>query len=318
MGKPIISIALALALLPSVASAQCDRPQYDTVGKYKIALLPGKLFFRADALALDFDGSPIAYGVKDQGQENICVGLAPNSGTCKGKYNGACYATCQQTFAAWSRSNGQVQNIGATMCSVGLGGGGCSVPNVRLQELPQSDYFVSETSLKASPDRSPRPSGWTAKQQAQLDPALIRYIVAPTSLAKYGIHYGDVGVAYNAANKAQIAFIVGDCCGLGEASVSLLAALRPEDPPRLTDHTSALGQPVKRYASGISGDFRFVIYRGSGSLVPGHALTTISASVLPDWIDRTAKATPKQASPAEILACTAALKPTPTLRKGAK
>jgi hypothetical protein len=287
------------------ANAACPGATRMKIGPTFVASFPDRLFFRLSELALDFDGSPIAYGTKDQGQENICVGLAPNSGICRGKFRTPCYTTCQQTFAFWSRNSGKVETIPNTMCSVGLGGSSCSKPNVHLQDPPHADYFVSETSLKTSPGNGQLLPGWGLKQAAQLDPAVIHYLVAPRALTRMGVNFGDVGVAYNVANEAEVRFIVGDGGGLGEGSVSILAALRPKKPPKLEPGVSALGERLMRYKSGIAGDFRFVIFPSTASLAPGtRNVTSDPASGLPAWIESTAgHALQTKSSRAEVLAC---------------
>ena len=309
----LVSVALAAPSLHSAATTvqSCENATITKIGKRKIEVAnkADRLFFGVGELALDFDGSPVAYGVRDQGQENICVGLAPSTGACRGKFQGACYHVCQQTFATWSRSGKPTSAIADTMCSVGLGGGNCSAPDVRLQLTPHQDFFVSETSLKTSPITGPLNAAWIRGQAAQLDPAQIRYLVLPGSLMKapFRVHLGDVGVAYNVANGIGIPFIVGDGGGLGEGSVSLLKALLPSDPPNLTKGMSALGEPVDRYKAGITGDFRFVIFKGSASLVQGSVQTTQrNAAELPNWIDQTAKALLYNRSTyAEVKACSA-------------
>lgn len=297
--RVVLPLALVAGLLSVSTSpsppAQCAGAKLSVIGNRKIAVAnkTDRLFFRATSLELDFDGSPIAYGVRDQGQENICVGLAPKAPPCKGKFQGACYKVCQGTFATWSRSGDRPSALADTMCSVGLGGGGCSVPDVRLQASPNQDFFVSETSLKTSPAKGPVTATWMKDQDAQLDPATVRYLVVPGTLLRkpYGIKMGDVGVAYNAVDRVAVPFIVGDGGGLGEGSLSLLKALRPDKPPQLTKGRSALGGIVDRYTSGISGDFRFVIFKGTTSLAPGYTkVTRQSAALLPNWIDVTARA----------------------------
>lgn len=118
---------------------------------------------------------------------------------------------------------------------------------------------------------------------------------------------GDVGIAFNAATKQPIAFIVGDGGGLGEGSVSLLAALRPDKPPKLTKARSALGEDVMRYESGIDGSFQFVIFTGTASNAPGSPhVTSRPAAELNNWIDATAKSTFQNASSvAEAASCSA-------------
>lgn len=289
----------------------CENATITKIGKRKIEVAnkADRLFFGVSELALDFDGSPIAYGIRDQGQENICVGLAPSTGACRGKFQGACYHVCQQTFAAWSNSGKPPSAIADTMCSVGLGGGGCSVPDARLQSTPHQDFFISETSLKTSPVTGPLDAAWIRGQGAQLDPAQIRYLVVPGRLMKppFGVRLGDVGVAYNVANGIGVPFIVGDGGGLGEGSVSLLNALLPNDPPKLTKGMSALGKQVDRYKAGITGDFRFVIFKGTAALVRASTQTTQhNAAELPGWIDQTAKAMlDTRSTYAEVKACSA-------------
>lgn len=136
--------------------------------------LQGKVFFRTLGLELDFDGNPRAYGVRDQGEEGICNGVAPIAVPCHGRYDGACFKVCEDTFAEWSRVSGDPGTLSETMCSVGLGGGGCSRPDVRLQEAPNQAWFVSETSLKTSPATGPLSAEWLRGQAAQLDPAGVR------------------------------------------------------------------------------------------------------------------------------------------------
>lgn len=306
MRRGLLAIAVCLGLA-GPAFADCAGGSTSPLGAFQLTRLGGKIFFQARELALDFDGSPVAYGVRDQGQENICAGLAPSSGSCRGKFRGVCYPVCQSTFAAWSRSGADPSALGRTMCSVGLGGGGCSVPKVRLQSSPAQDWFVSETSLKTSPEAGPANAAWLQGQSAQLDPAKVRYLVVPSGLrrAPWNVGFGDVGIAVNAVTGEQVAFIVGDGGGLGEGSVSLLSDLRPHDPPALKAARSALGETVMRYKSGIAGDFRFVIFPGSAERVAGAAnVTTHSASGLPKWIETKAKALYRDTSSKdEVLAC---------------
>lgn len=306
MKRVILTIAVCLGLF-GPAFADCKGGSTSALGDFQVTRLDGKVFFRTRELELDFDGSPIAYGVRDQGQENICAGLAPNSGVCRGKFRGACYPVCRNTFAAWSQGGANPATLGKTMCSVGLGGSGCSVPQGRLQSAPAQDWFVSETSLKTSPEKGPATGAWLQGQAAQLDPSTVRYLVIPSSLrgAPWNLGFGDVGVAVNAVTGEQVPFILGDGGGLGEGSVSLLASLRPQNPPRLTEVRSALGENVMRYTSGISGDFRFVIFPGSAQRVAGSkTVMALPASQLPQWIETTATTLFRdKSSKTEVLAC---------------
>lgn len=310
VARAVVTAVLMLGSAP-LQAADCQPKQTDVVTGVTVTAFQDRIFFRLRSLALDFDGSPIAYGTRDQGQENICVGLVLNSGECRGRSGGktktgvSCTKVCQNAFSAWVKSGSNIDTLGNTMCSVGLGGGGCSLPHVRLQDPPNNDFFVSETSLKVGPDSGMPPKGWSALQAAQLDPGTVNYIVAPTKLAKFGVSYGDVGIAYSGSSQTAIPFIVGDCCKLGEGSVALLKALKPEDPPRLTRDISALGEPVQRYKSGVSGDFRFVVFPRTKMLIPGAGAMTVGpASGLQDWIARQAGNAAGRTSREEIIACT--------------
>lgn len=307
-----LATTLVAAIIVSGA-AQATCPAGATVAKVtkktSAVRSGGKIYFRTSGLQLDFDGSPRAYGVRDQGEENICVGLAPSDPPCRGKYRGTCYPVCQSTFAKWSRTSGDPARIGDTMCSVGLGGSECSKPDVRLQDAPNQDWFVSETSLKTGSPSGSNTAAWLRGQAAQLDPAKIRYLVAPGSLMKppWNARLGDVGIAFNGDTKQPIPFIVGDGGGLGEGSVSLLAALRPDKPPKLKKVRSALGEDVMRYTSGVDGNFQFVIFTGTASNAAGsNHVTSRPASELNDWIDATAKNVFQNASSvAEVASCSA-------------
>jgi hypothetical protein len=302
----VILFALTAARAAPVSSCAGTRPENVTKSA-KAVRSDGIIYFRTSGLELDFDGSPHAYGVRDQGEENICAGLAPLKPPCRGKYRGKCFPVCQSTFAAWSRTSpGNPGKLAETMCSVGLGGSNCSTPDVRLQENPDQDWFVSETSLKVTSPSGETDDEWQHKQGAQLDPAKIRYIVAPSAITKspWGARYGDVGIAFNAATKQPIPFIVGDGGSLGEAAVSLLADLLPENPPKLKTVRSALGENVQRYTRGIDGDFRFAIFTNTASNVPNrHPMTKHKAEDLSAWIEHTATDALKRSSIESILAC---------------
>ena len=308
MFRAFAFVVILGALSITVEAEPCPGAKNSTIGKnprMKVVELPGRLFFGVRELALDFDGSPHAYGARDQGQENICAGLAPIAPPCRGKFRGPCYKVCQTTFASWSRSGGDPANLGKTMCSVGLGGAECSLPHVRFQRAPYQSYFVSETSLKVSPTSHLTAKFWQQEQAAQLNPAAIRYLVVPSALIKQGISFGDVGIAMDARSRTSVPFIVGDGGGLGEGSVSLLADLRPTNPPQLQAGVSALGERVMRYKQGLTGDFRFVIFPHTASLVPGTRNVATQTSVeLPAWIKSLALATfAKRTNEAEVLRC---------------
>jgi hypothetical protein len=304
---PAILFALAAAARAAPPTNCAGMKPENVTQSAKAIRSDGMIYFRTSGLELDFDGSPHAYGVRDQGEENICAGLAPLKPPCRGKYRGKCFPVCQSTFAAWSRSSaGNPGKLADTMCSVGLGGSNCSTPDVRLQDVPDQDWFVSETSLKVTSPSGETDDEWRHKQGAQLDPAKIRYIVAPSAITKspWSARYGDVGIAFNVATRKPIPFIVGDGGGLGEAAVSLLADLLPENPPRLATARSALGQDVQRYTRGIDGDFRFVVFTNTASNVPGrHPMIKQKVADLAAWIEHTATDALKRTSIENILAC---------------
>jgi hypothetical protein len=310
--RPGLAVLAGLAAMAAanVASGACPA-QPVAVGRAAVTLVGDRVFFGVRELELDFDGDARAYGVRDQGREDICVGLAPLAPpACRGKFTGACYPVCRQAFAAWSRAGHDPATLPATMCSVGLGGGGCSEPRVKLHAPPDQDWFVSETSLKTAPDAAATPPGWTLGQSAQLDPEQVRYLVLPGRLTRppWNLAFGDVGVAMAGPAGEPVPFIVGDGGGLGEGSVALLARLSPNRPPRLTPGTSALGETVPRYRSGVVGEFRFVIFRHTARLAGAHPpMTALPASKLMAWVDQTAlEAFRAQSSPAELTACAAA------------
>lgn len=251
------------------------------------------LFFAVAELQLDHDGSPEAYGVRDQGLENICNGLAPlQPPQCRGKNQGACFTACQSAFADWSRGGANLATLPSSMCSIGLGGGGCSRPQVRLQDPPRQDWFVSETSVHVSPPAGMHPSQWTAAQAAQLDPAKVPYFVIPAGLRglPWDATPGDAGIAIDAKTGHQAAFVVGDSGGaLDEASTALHTALRGGTPPPKGPRRSALGETVQSYLSGSSGDFRIAIFRHSTARIGTTSTLSQTADTLPAWIADTAK-----------------------------
>lgn len=306
---------VACAAIPTSTQAACPGAKPGMIAGASLVRLPGKVFFRTNGLELDFDGSPHAYGVSDQGEEGICNGLAPLAPPCHGKYRGACFGVCESTFAAWSRNSGDPSTLPKTMCSVGLGGGDCSRPVVKLQSPPNQEWFVSETSLKTSPPSGSVTAGWLATQSAQLDPSAIRYLVAPEAVMKppWNVRLGDVGIAYYLPDRKPVTFIVGDGGGLGEGSVSLLTALRPDQPPKLKQVKSALGEPAMRYTSGISGEFRFVIFSGTAATIPRlPSVTTEVADHLSDWIDSTAATALRTSSSLDEIAACSTIVPTIT------
>ncbi|MBK8211805.1 MAG: hypothetical protein IPK78_19510 [Rhodospirillales bacterium] len=160
-----IALAAILGILLACGAARAascpDGQELPRIANKRIVLADDTLFFASRGLQLDHDGSPEAYGVRDQGLEGICNGLAPlRHSRVSRSQSGACFKTCQSAFAAWSRNGAQVETLGDSMCSIGLGGGGCSPPSVRLQPPPRQDWFVSETSVRVAPPTARRlPAG---------------------------------------------------------------------------------------------------------------------------------------------------------------
>jgi hypothetical protein len=276
------------------ASASCEGgnslPSF--AGK-PIVLAHDALFFRTDTVQLDIDGSPSAYGVRDQGLEDICNGLGPlQPPQCKGKNKGPCYAACQQAFREWS---GDPATLGQSMCSIGLGGGGCAPPRVRLQPEPRQQFFVSESSVHLKVPPSAQISSWVGKQEAQLDSLTVPYFVIPSGIRKmpWDATPGDVGMIIKQPGGDPIPFIVGDVGGaLDEASAKLLASLRGLDGlPRNSKH-NAFGEHVERLVGAMYGDFRVAIFRHSAPYASathqGALVLDKSGAELADFIRDTA------------------------------
>ncbi len=143
-----LAISLTLPLVVQLLAGDCayaiccgGTAIQDFAGK-RVVVADDTLFIRTAEMQLDIDGSPNAYGVGDQGVEDICNGLGPlEPAKCRGRVRGDCYGACQAAFRSW---DGKLSTLGQKMCSIGLGGGGCSTPSVRSQEPPRSDWFVSE------------------------------------------------------------------------------------------------------------------------------------------------------------------------------
>lgn len=252
-------------LVVSGASAKCDGgtalPNF--LGR-SIVLAQDTLFFRTTSVQLDIDGSPSAYGVRDQGLEDICNGLGPlQPAECRGKNRGPCYAACQQAFSSWDRD---LSTLGKSMCSIGLGGGGCSPPNVRLQPPPREGFFVSETSVHVKAPTTTQSTTWIDRQDAQLDSLAVPYFVIPAGFRKlpWDATPGDIGVIVKRPGNNATAFIVGDIGGaLDEASARLIASLRGVDQLPQQNKLNALAEKAERLEGALGGDFRVAIFRHS-------------------------------------------------------
>lgn len=285
--------AFALVSLLGLSSsiAQVPRCQNsarlaDHAGK-AIRLADDTLFFRTSVIQLDIDGSPSAYGIRDQGTEDICNGLAPlRPPECKGKVRGTCFAACRASFRAW---DGQPTTLDDHMCSVGLGGGSCSTPQARLQSAPRQDWFVSETSYHPAPPAGTSVGDWLKLQDGQLDSTRIAYFVIPGGfrLLPWDATPGDVGVAVGPGGR-QAFFLIGDSGGhLDEGSAKLLSSLRGLDGLPTQRKKNAFGVEVERLVGAVAGDYRIAIFRHTAERLPGQKIVLARASAeLPAWIER--------------------------------
>ncbi|MBK8176601.1 MAG: hypothetical protein IPK66_15430 [Rhodospirillales bacterium] len=293
-----IALAAILGILLACGAARAascpDGQELPRIANKRIVIAKDTLFFASHDLQLDHDGSPEAYGVRDQGLEGICNGLAPlRPPECRGRNRGACFKACQSAFAAWSRNGAQVETLGDSMCSIGLGGGGCSPPSVRLQPPPRQDWFVSETSVRVAPPPGAPIAGWSASQAAQLDPARTAYFVIPGAFRKmpWDATPGDAGIVLDANSGRTVAFVVGDTGGaLDEASTAVHAGLRGSAFPPTGKRTSALGERVDSYLAGTNGDFRIAIFRHTASRSGASTMLTLTSEKLGPWIEATAQA----------------------------
>ena len=306
----MILAGLLLIGAATAASGACpDGVSLPEIAAKTVVVAGDTLFFAARDLQLDHDGSPSVYGVRDQGLENICNGLGPlQPPQCRGQNRGPCFTACQTAFASWSRSGADVATLGQFMCSIGLGGGGCSVPQARLQDAPRQAWFISETAVHVSPPSGAPDSHWIASQAAQLDPAVIPYFVIPGGFRRlpWDATPGDAGVIVDARANRTAAFVVGDIGGaLDEASTSLHTALRGGVPPAKGTRTSALGEPVESFLSGTSGDFRVAIFRHTSKRLAGSTTLSLTSDDLPAWIETTAKLRLAAiGGPDRVMACT--------------
>lgn len=294
--------ALLTAPASTAASAACQGgTDLASYGGKTITVVDDALFFKTENVELDIDGSPSAYGVSDQGLDGICSGLGPlEPPDCKGKVRPQkCATACRQAFRNWTKNGGgDPATLKNWMCSIGLGGGGCSEPRVRLQEAPRQAWFVSESSVHVVPPSETSIKDWIKTQPAQLDAEAIPYFVIPSGFRKlpYDATLGDVGAILKAPNGTPIPFIVGDGGGnLDEGSAKLLAALRGLQKLPTETKTSALGKQVERLKGALEGDYRVVIFRHSGPLLSSdegkeHHVLDKTAAELPAWITATVQA----------------------------
>jgi hypothetical protein len=289
-----MAIALAASLVFSQvvrADPRCSDgvPLPDHSGK-RIVLVQDALLFATDNIQLDIDGAPSAYGVRDQGLEDICNGLGPlQPPECRGKNRGDCYRACRTAFASW---DGSLQTLDTKMCSIGLGGGGCSKPDVALQDAPRQAWFVSETTVRVAPPEGISIPAWTRTQPAQLDSTAIPYFVIPNGFRHmpWDGTPGDAGVIIDQRSGRQVTFIVGDVGGsLNEGSARLLANLRNVDQLPTARKTSAFGDAVERLEGSLDGDFRVAIFRHTAPLLPRDRRGEVSvldksAGEITEWI----------------------------------
>lgn len=291
MLRPALLIGLLASLATSSSSmlyqpASCPgRTALTNFAGKKVFAMDDTLLFATSNIELDIDGSPRAYGVRDQGTEDICNGLGPlNPPQCRGKNQGACYASCQAAFRSW---NGRPENLKDVMCSIGLGGGSCEKPDVRLQSPPNESWFVSETSVHPARPASEPAAGWLRRQAAQLDPNIIPYFVIPSGFRglPWDASPGDVGIVADTAGRS-FAFIVGDTGGsLNEGSARLLAAIRGLE--RLPTHgkRNAFGVETDRLTGAVAGDYRVAIFRHSNRRPGGQGTSlSLTSAEIPGFI----------------------------------
>lgn len=288
---------LGLGLAGAAAAAAASCPGGVELGAFagkRVVVANDTLFFRTASLALDQDGSPEAYGVRDQGTEFVCNGLGPLlPPECRGRNRGACFTACQSAFAGWSRAGADIATLPDVMCSIGLGGGGCSRPAVQLQAAPRADWFVSETSVRSAPPAGTPEAGWSRSQAAQIDPTRIAYFVIPGAFRRppWDATPGDAGVIVDMGSGRAVNFVIGDTGGaLDEASNVVHARLRGTATPPITRRTSALGEAVDSYRTGMNGDFRVAIFRHTSRLKPRSSMLALTAEEIGPWIDTTAQA----------------------------
>lgn len=288
--RVIAALVLMLLCAPALA-ATCSGSQVLPPHNGKSILLANDtLFFKTNAISLDLDGSPRAYGVRDQGLDSICNGLAPlRPIECKGKNKGVCFSACTIAFREW---NGNPATLGKSMCSIGLGGSHCSKPQVRLQSSPDQAWFVSETSVHPKPPAD-APSGWRTTQAAQLDSLQIPYYVITGGFRKlpYDATPGDVGIIVDANSGRSAKFIIGDSGGsIAEASAKLLATLQGMAALPTKTKTSAMKEPVQRMEGALSnGDYRVAIFRHTSQHGDDGPLNlSIEANDIPAFIETTA------------------------------
>ena len=119
-------------------------------------------------------------------------------------------------------------------------------------------FTYRRRAVRRTPTGSPR-------RPRSSTPAVIRHLCHPWRLPATAMGRrtpGDAGVIVDARANRTAAFVVGDIGGaLDEASTSLHTALRGGVPPAKGTRTSALGEPVESFFSGMSGDFRVAIFR---------------------------------------------------------
>jgi hypothetical protein len=268
-------VALSLSIITATPShAACDGlTQLATFNKRPIAVRNDALLFSVNQLAVDIDGSPSAYGLRDQGLENVCNGLsALEPPKCKGKAAaGACYQPCRSAFKTWHDHGHDIAKMKNYMASTGLGGGSGSPPVLVVQDGDRKDWFVSETSTKLKTG-APLKSADITKQAAQIDPLAVPYFVIPGNFRKiaWDATPGDFGVIVAPETKRSVRFLIGDTGGnLDEVSALLIAMLAGFDKASIKKGTSALGHEVDRLVSPKAedlgtNDFRVAIFRHSG------------------------------------------------------
>ena len=264
-------------------AAPCDNLEMlsDFNGK-KIGLCKDTLLFITNVLAIDIDGSKYSYGMHDQGVENICNGLSPIAPSrCQNTYQqsdkgNGCFKYCVQKFKEWHESGRDIDKLGEFMRSIGLGGSCGVIPKVMLQPYPNTEMFVSHTSVRYGPWVKGQPVELIERQEAQIEPFEVPFFVIPGKFRnqQWDATPGDYGVAIHAQDpKRFVLFVVGDVGGnLNEGSAKLHELLRGK---KLSPHMmkNAIGKVVARYGDislnkfddGSDLDLRIAIFRHTSS-----------------------------------------------------
>lgn len=267
----------------------------------------GALLFKISRLVMDLDGAPTTYGVRDQGIDGICNGIAAYTAPpiCRSDVNAhGCFAACQAAVRDWNtpkkegdkpRTESAAKRL---FCSVGIGSGCGPSFNFSIQppEDSESSYFVSSTSLHYKEPVGQQRSVWQRTQDAQLDATKVPYFSLPPQLRLlYGVQLGDVGVMVRTdePNGQPVFFIMGDGGSgksVGEVSGNVrqqISALR-ELPQK--KQVNAFGNLVNRVVAPSPPPVAIAIFPGTNKLVPKtRNFVDLNQENINDWIELNGK-----------------------------